>query len=94
MTRRGDAFAMVHLGEKYNFELNGNTSNPDYDSKTDYPSAAKQSFKQALAAGNIRSAGIISELYQRQRETASRRPRRENQRRAEFIEEKGRLIRR
>ena len=63
MARRGDAFAMVHLGEKYYFELNGNKSNPDYDSKTDYPSAAKQSFKEALAAGNIRSAGIISELY-------------------------------
>ncbi|MEC5160559.1 hypothetical protein [Janthinobacterium sp. CG_S6] len=59
----GDAYAMVHLGEKYYFELNGNKSNPEYESGTDYSAAAKESFKLALAAGNIRSAGIISELY-------------------------------
>jgi hypothetical protein len=59
----GDAYAMVHLGEKYYFELNGQPNNPDYQSGVDYPAAAKQAFSGALAAGNIRSAGIIAELY-------------------------------
>ena len=63
MAKAGDAFAMVHIGEKYAFELNGQTNNPEFDSKIDYASAAKQSFKEALVAGNIRSAGIIAELY-------------------------------
>ncbi|MDC8756401.1 hypothetical protein [Janthinobacterium fluminis] len=63
LAKGGDAYAMVHLGEKYYFELNGNKANPEYDSGTDYALAAKQSFKEALAAGNIRSAGIIAELY-------------------------------
>jgi hypothetical protein len=63
LAKGGDAYAMVHLGEKYYFELNGNKSNPEYENGTDYPAAAKESFKLALAAGNIRSAGIISELY-------------------------------
>ncbi|AZP12321.1 sel1 repeat family protein [Undibacterium parvum] len=63
MAKAGDAFAMVHIGEKYAFELNGQKDNPEFDPSMNYPDAAKQSFKQALVAGNIRSAGIISELY-------------------------------
>lgn len=63
LARKGDAYALVHLGEKYYFELNGQKDNPEYDPKADYPALAKQSFTQALAAGNVRSAGIISELY-------------------------------
>jgi len=63
MAKAGDAFAMVHIGEKYAFELNGQRNHPEFDPNMDYPSAAKQSFKDALIAGNIRSAGIIAELY-------------------------------
>lgn len=63
MARQGDAYALVHLGEKYYFELNGQKANPEYDPAMDYPAAAKKSFSEALAVGNIRSAGIISELY-------------------------------
>lgn len=63
MARQGDAYALVHLGEKFYFELNGQKNNPEYDPAMDYPAAAKKSFSEALAAGNIRSAGIISELY-------------------------------
>ena len=63
MGRQGDAFALVHLGEKYYFELNGQKNNPEFDPAMDYPAAAKKSFSEALAVGNIRSAGIISELY-------------------------------
>ncbi len=63
MARRGDAYALVHLGEKYYFELNGQKSNPDFDPAMNYPAAARNAFSEALAVGNIRSAGIISELY-------------------------------
>ena len=63
LAKSGDAYAMVHLGEKYYFELNGQTTNPDFEQGLDYPAAAKQSFKDALVAGNVRSAGIIAELY-------------------------------
>ncbi|WMW81036.1 hypothetical protein RF679_01845 [Undibacterium cyanobacteriorum] len=63
LAKAGDAYAMVHLGEKYAFELNGQTSNPEFEQGVDYAKAAKQSFKDALVAGNIRSAGIIAELY-------------------------------
>lgn len=63
MAKNGDAFAMVHLGEKYYFELNGNRQNPEFDPKIDYGSAARQSFSEALASGNIRSAAIIAETY-------------------------------
>ncbi|MCX7206912.1 MAG: hypothetical protein NT086_13200 [Proteobacteria bacterium] len=63
LAKSGDAYAMVHLGEKYYFELNKNPENPDYDPQTDYANQAKSTFKDALVAGNIRSAGIISELY-------------------------------
>ncbi|AMC33611.1 hypothetical protein [Janthinobacterium sp. B9-8] len=63
MAKAGDAYAMVHLGEKYYFELNKNPENPDYNPQTDYANQAKSTFKDALVAGNIRSAGIISELY-------------------------------
>ena len=63
MAKKGDAYAMVHLGEKYYFELNGQTQHPEYESNVDYNRAAKQSFQDALAAGNVRSAGIIAELY-------------------------------
>ncbi|MFC7419393.1 hypothetical protein ACFQNF_05820 [Iodobacter arcticus] len=63
MAKSGDAYAMVHLGEKYYFELNKNPENPDYNPQTDYANQAKSTFKDALVAGNIRSAGIISELY-------------------------------
>ncbi|MDW5416105.1 hypothetical protein R6242_05915 [Iodobacter sp. CM08] len=63
MAKAGDAYAMVHLGEKYYFELNKNPENPDYDPQTDYANQAKSTFKDALVAGNIRSAAIISELY-------------------------------
>lgn len=63
LAKSGDAYAMVHLGEKYAFELNGQTSNPEFEQGVDYAKAAKQSFKDALVAGNIRSAGIIAELY-------------------------------
>ncbi|MBC3881772.1 hypothetical protein H8K35_11210 [Undibacterium sp. LX40W] len=63
LAKSGDAYAMVHLGEKYYFELNGQTNNPEFEQGVDYPAAAKQSFKDALVAGNVRSAGIIAELY-------------------------------
>jgi hypothetical protein len=63
LAQRGDAFALVHLGEKYYFELNGQRSNPEFDPAMNYPDAAKKSFSEALAVGNIRSAGIISEIY-------------------------------
>lgn len=63
MAKAGDAFAMVHIGEKYAFELNGQKDHPEFEPGMNYPEAAKQAFKQALVAGNIRSAGIISELY-------------------------------
>ncbi|MFZ6748644.1 hypothetical protein [Undibacterium sp. Ren11W] len=63
MAKAGDAFAMVHIGEKYAFELNGQKDHPEFEPDMNYPDAAKQAFKQALVAGNIRSAGIISELY-------------------------------
>lgn len=63
LAKTGDAYAMVHLGEKYYFELNGQTTNPEFEQGVDYPAAAKQSFKDALVAGNVRSAGIIAELY-------------------------------
>lgn len=63
LAKAGDAYAMVHLGEKYAFELNGQTSHPEFEQGVDYAKAAKQSFKDALVAGNTRSAGIIAELY-------------------------------
>lgn len=63
LAKAGDAYAMVHLGEKYAFELNGQKTNPEFEQGIDYAKAAKQSFKDALVAGNIRSAGIIAELY-------------------------------
>jgi hypothetical protein len=63
LAKSGDAYAMVHLGEKYYFELNKNPENPDHDPQTDYANQAKSTFKDALVAGNIRSAGIIAELY-------------------------------
>lgn len=63
LAQRGDAYALVHLGEKYYFELNGQKSNPEFDPAINYPDAAKKSFSEALAVGNIRSAGIISEIY-------------------------------
>lgn len=63
MAKNGDAYAMVHLGEKYYFELNGRDQSPDFEKGVDYAAQARQSFSQALAAGNIRSAAIISETY-------------------------------
>nr|CCO25567.1 Hypothetical protein HCH_06672 [uncultured bacterium] len=63
LAKNGDAFAMVHLGEKFYFELNGRPQNPDFEKGVDYASQARLSFSQALAAGNIRSAAIISETY-------------------------------
>nr|WP_315468578.1 hypothetical protein [uncultured Undibacterium sp.] len=63
MAKAGDAFAMMHIGEKYYFEIQGQSQHPDFDKNMDYAKAAKQSFQDALAAGNIRSAGIIAELY-------------------------------
>lgn len=63
MAKAGDAFAMMHIGEKYYFEMQGQTQHPDFDKNMDYAKAAKQSFQDALVAGNIRSAGIIAELY-------------------------------
>lgn len=63
MAKNGDAYAMVHLGEKYYFELNGSKQNPEFDPNMDYGSAARLSFSQALAAGNVRSAAIIAETY-------------------------------
>lgn len=63
LAKSGDAYAMVHLGEKYAFELNGQTTHPEFEQGIDYAKAAKQSFRDALVAGNIRSAGIIAELY-------------------------------
>lgn len=70
MAKAGDAFAMMHIGEKYYFEMNGQTNHPEFESNMDYSNAAKQSFKDALAAGNIRSAGIIAELYFQEKNTA------------------------
>lgn len=69
LAKAGDAFAMMHMGEKYYFEMNGQTNHPEYESTMDYANAAKQSFKDALAAGNIRSAGIIAELYFQEKNT-------------------------
>lgn len=63
LAKAGDAYAMVHLGEKYYFELNGQIANPEFERGLDYPVAAKQAFKDALVAGNVRSAGIIAEIY-------------------------------
>lgn len=63
MAKTGDAFAMMHMGEKYYFELQGQPSHPEFDKNMDYAKAAKTSFQDALIAGNIRSAGIIAELY-------------------------------
>ncbi len=63
MAKAGDAYAMVHIGEKYYFEMQGQLTHPEFDRNLDYPNAAKQSFKDALVAGNIRSAGIIAEVY-------------------------------
>lgn len=63
MAKTGDAFAMMHMGEKYYFELQGQPSHPEFDKNMDYAKAAKTAFQDALVAGNIRSAGIIAELY-------------------------------
>lgn len=70
LAKAGDAYAMVHLGEKYYFELNGQTANPEFEQGVDYPAAAKQAFKDALVAGNVRSAGIIAELYFQEKNVA------------------------
>ena len=59
----GDAFAMVHLGEKYYFELNNQPDNPDFDPSENYPGAAKSMLSAAVVAGNKRAAGMIAELY-------------------------------
>ncbi|MBV1775520.1 hypothetical protein KSF73_07295 [Burkholderiaceae bacterium DAT-1] len=63
LAKGGDAFAMMHLGEKYYFELKDQPGNPEFDPKANYGDLAKEAFRQALVAGNIRSAGIIAELY-------------------------------
>lgn len=63
LARNGDPYAMVHLGEKYYFELSGAKQHPEFDPSMDYTQAARESFTGALAAGNIRSAAIISETY-------------------------------
>ncbi len=63
MAKAGDAYAMMHIGEKYYFELQGQEQHPEFEKNMDYAKAAKQSFQDALVAGNIRSAGIIAELY-------------------------------
>lgn len=63
LAQSGDGFAMMHLGERYYFELNGQPQNPDYDARLDYRELARQEFMASLVAGKVRPAGIISELY-------------------------------
>ncbi|WP_338848009.1 hypothetical protein V8J88_04285 [Massilia sp. W12] len=63
LAQNGDQWAMVHLGEKYYFELKDARHNPEFDAGMDYAQAARASFQNALLAGNIRSAGIIAETY-------------------------------
>lgn len=63
LAQAGDGFAMMHLGERYYFELNGQPQHPDYDAKLDYRELARQEFMASLVAGKVRPAGIISELY-------------------------------
>ncbi len=63
LAKTGDGFAMMHLGERYYFELNGQPQHPDYDAKLDYRDLARQEFMASLVAGKVRPAGIISELY-------------------------------
>lgn len=63
LAKSGDGFAMMHLGERYYFELNGQPQHPDYDARLDYRELARQEFMASLVAGKVRPAGIISELY-------------------------------
>ncbi|MBR7800403.1 hypothetical protein [Undibacterium fentianense] len=63
MAKAGDSYAMMHIGEKYYFELQGQPNHPEFDKSINYGQAAKVAFQDALIAGNIRSAGIIAELY-------------------------------
>lgn len=63
MAQAGDAYAMMHIGEKYYFEIQGQINHPEYEQGIDYKKSAKEIFQEALIAGNIRSAGIIAELF-------------------------------
>jgi TPR repeat protein len=63
MAKAGDAYAMMHMGEKYYFEIQGQINHPEYEQGMDYKKSAKEIFQDALIAGNIRSAGIIAELF-------------------------------
>jgi TPR repeat protein len=63
MANAGDAYAMMHMGEKYYFEIQGQINHPEYEQGMDYKKSAKEIFQDALIAGNIRSAGIIAELF-------------------------------
>jgi hypothetical protein len=54
---------MMHMGEKYYFEIQGQINHPEYEQGMDYKKSAKEIFQDALIAGNIRSAGIIAELF-------------------------------
>jgi TPR repeat protein len=63
LAKAGDAYAMMHMGEKYYFEIQGQVNHPEYEQGMDYKKSAKEIFQDALIAGNIRSAGIIAELF-------------------------------
>ncbi|WP_137936910.1 hypothetical protein [Chitinivorax sp. B] len=63
LAEKGDTFALVHLGERYYFDIKKRQSGPDFEAGVDYTQLAIKSLAEALARGNAHSAAMISEIY-------------------------------
>lgn len=63
LAAQGDAYAMVHLAERYYFDIMVNPHHPYHDKSMNYPEMAKTSLQDALVHGNAHAAAILAEIH-------------------------------
>ncbi len=63
LAKNGDIWALVHLGERYYFDIGVRADHPDRRAALDYPKLAKDAFREALARGHRHSAAILAEVH-------------------------------
>lgn len=63
LAKNGDVWALVHLGERYYFDIGVRADHPERRAALDYPKLAKEAFREALARGHRHSAAILAEVH-------------------------------
>lgn len=63
LAAQGDAYAMVHLAERYYFDIMVNPHHPYHDKSMNYAEVAKASLQDAIVHGNAHAAAILAEIH-------------------------------